>query len=125
MSVGGGLNLGECRGGAEALVVLQVGEHGRVTAECAGGEECVVRRKDEVATVGYLHEVGGCGFEVLVVAAEELEAEQVVAGDEALNLIEDSPGIEGAQLGLEIVSGEPDCVTICFAGLCASGLAHV
>src|SRR5216683_3014373 len=75
MSVGGGLDMGECRGGTKALVVLQVGEHGGVTAECAGGEECVVRRKDKVATAGYLHEVGGCGFEVLVVAAEELEAE--------------------------------------------------
>ena len=56
---------------------------------------------------------------------EQLEAEEIVAGDEALDLVEDGAGIEGAELGLEVVRGQPDGVAVGFAGLRASGLAHV
>ena len=93
-----GLDLGE-RLAREALVLLQVGEHGGVAAERAGGEESVVRGQHEIAAVADLHEMGrGGGLQVLVVAAEQLQAEQVVAGDEALDLVENGEGIEGAEL---------------------------
>ena len=62
---------------------------------------------------------------MLIVAAEQLQAEQVVAGHEPLNFIENGEGIKGRQLGFEIVGGEPDGVTIRLARLCAAGLAHV
>jgi hypothetical protein len=62
----------------------------------------------------------------LIVAAEELEAEElVVAGDEALDLVEDGEGIEGAGFGLHVVGGHPHAVAIGFAGLRAAGLAEV
>ena len=67
----------------------------------------------------------GGGFEVLVVAAEKLETQQIVAGHEALNLVEDCKRIERAQLRLEVVGGEPDGVTVGLAGLRAAALAHV
>ena len=106
--------------------MLQVGEHGGEAAECARGEQSIVRREDEVAAVADLDESGrGCGLQVLVVAGQKLEAQQVVAGDEALDLVEDGEGIEGAELGLQVVGGEPDSVAVGLAGLRAAGLAHV
>ena len=66
------------------------------------------------------------GGEVLVVAGEELEAEKlVVAGDQALDFVEDGVGVEGREARLEVVGGEPDGVTVSLAGLSAAGLAHV
>ena len=63
---------------------------------------------------------------MLVVAGEELQAhEVVVAGDEALDLVEDGGGVEGAEARLEVVGGEPDGVAVGLAGLRAAGLAHV
>ncbi len=62
---------------------------------------------------------------MLVVAAEQLQPEKVVAGDEALNLVKDGPGIEGGELRLEIVGGKPYRVTISLAGLRATALTHV
>ena len=62
---------------------------------------------------------------MLVVAAEKLQAKQVVAGNETLDLVEDGPGIEGGELGLEVVGGEPDGVTVGLAGLRAAALAEV
>ncbi len=57
------------------------------------------------------------GRDVLVVAGEQLQAEQlVVAGDEALDLVEDGDGVEGAEARLEVVGGEPDGVAVGFAG---------
>ena len=66
-----------------------------------------------------------CGLQMLIVAAEKLKAQQVVAGDEALNLVENCERIERAELRFEVVGGEPDGVTVGLAGLCATGLAHV
>ena len=74
-----------------AFVGLQVIQHGGVAAEGSGGEERVVGRQDEVAAgCGGLdlHELSGWR-EVLIVAADQLEAEQIVAGDETLDLVED------------------------------------
>ena len=106
--------------------MLQVGEHGGVAAQCTRGEERVVRGQDEIAAVADLDErCSGGRLQVLVVAAEKLQAKQIVAGDEALDLVEDREGIEGAELGLEVVGGEPDGVTVGLAGLRAAGLAHV
>ncbi len=86
----------------------------------------VVGGQDKVAAVVDLDErCGGGGLQVLVVAGEKLEAQKVVAGDEALDLVENREGIEGAELWFEIVGGEPDGVTVGLAGLRAAGLAHV
>src|SRR5260370_25960206 len=62
---------------------------------------------------------------MLVVAGEELEGLDVVAGDEALDLVEDGHGLERAEAWLEILSGEPYSVAIGLARLPAAGLAHV
>ena len=50
-----------------------------------------------------------------IVAAEEIEAVELVAGDEALNLVEQRERIEGAELRLEAVGREPDGVAVGFA----------
>ena len=63
---------------------------------------------------------------MLVVAGKELEAEEVlVAGDEALDLVEDGEGVEGAGTRLEIIGGEPNGMAVGLAGLGAAGLAEV
>jgi hypothetical protein len=108
------------------LVALQVGEHGGVAAEGAGGEEGIGGGEDEVAAIADLHEGGGSGgLEVLCIPREQLQPKQTVAGDEALNLVEDRGGIEGAQARFEVVGGEPDGVAVGLAGLRATALAHV
>ena len=52
-------------------------------------------------------------------------AELVIAGNETLDLVEDSEGVEGRDFGLEVVGGEPDGVAVGFAGLGAAGLTEV
>ena len=55
---------------------------------------------------------------MLIVAAEELEAEEfVIAGDDALDFVEDGEGVEGRELGFKVVGGEPDGVAVGFSGL--------
>ena len=108
------------------LVTLHVLQHWRVASQRARGEECVRGRKNEVLAVFNLHEAGGCRGDVLVVAGQELQAEElVVARDETLDLVEDGEGVEGAELGLEVVRGDPDRVAVGFARFRTAGLALV
>ena len=63
---------------------------------------------------------------MLIVSAQQLQAQQlVVARHESLNLVEDREGIEGRELRLEVVCGEPDGVTVGLAGLRSARLADV
>src|ERR1700738_4475417 len=72
--VGCGFDLSKSRWWTEALIMLQVGEHRGVAAECARGEERIVRGQHEVAAAADLDERGrGCGLQVLLVAGEKLE----------------------------------------------------
>src|SRR5581483_7881663 len=63
---------------------------------------------------------------MLIVAAQQLKAQQlVVAGHEALNLIEDGERIEGRKLRLEILRREPHGMPVGFARLRAAGLTDI
>src|SRR5215471_8400156 len=83
-SFGCGVDLDQRLTGLEALNFV---EGGREAAQGPGGEEAVAGGKHEVAASG-----GGggcCELQMLIVAAEQLQAEKVVAGDETLDLVED------------------------------------
>ena len=82
-------------------------------------------RENEIACGDDLADRDKSGLRRNVVAAEEIEAVELVAGNEALDLVEDSERIEGAEARLKAVGGEPDGVTVGFPGLCAAGLAEV
>src|SRR6185437_13389007 len=115
-----------CGVGDAVLEFADVVERRGIAPERAGGEERVAGGQDEVAAVGIdLDEATGGGNEVLVVAGEQLEARKRVAGDEALDLVQNGHGIEGAEAWLKVVGGEPDGVAVGFAGLRAAGLAHI
>ena len=62
---------------------------------------------------------------MLIVAGEQIETRHVVGGHQALNLVENREGIEGAEARLLMLRGEPYGVTIGFAGLRAAGLAEI
>ena len=78
-----------------ALDVLQLA---RVAGEGAGGEERVVGWEERGRCVWSIWTRPAARLDVLVVAGEQLQAEElVVAGDEALDFVEDGEGIEGAE----------------------------
>jgi hypothetical protein len=60
-----------------------------------------------------------------VVASEEIDAVESVAGNETLDFVENGKRIEGAEFGLKAVGFKPDGVPIGFAGLRAAGLAEI
>src|ERR1700753_1130908 len=113
MLVGCGFNLSESSRWAETLIVLQVGEHGRVASKGARGEQRIVRGENQVAAAADLNERGrGSWLQMLVVAAEKLQAKKIVAGNQSLDLIENRERIEWAELGFEIVGSQPDGMAI-------------
>src|SRR5258708_29162561 len=113
VSVSCGFDLSKPSWWAEALVVVQVGEHGGVAAGRARGKERVVRGQDEVAAAADLDERSRSGgLQVLVVAGKKLEAQQVVAGDKALDLVENCERIERAEFRVEGVRGKADSMGI-------------
>ena len=60
-----------------------------------------------------------------VVAGEEIDAIKGVTGNEALDFVERSERIEGAEPGFEPVGLKPDGVTVGLAGLHAARLAEI
>src|SRR5271168_5425131 len=60
-----------------------------------------------------------------IVAGQQLHARYLVAGDQALNLVENSERIEGAQPRFKVLRGQPDAMTVRLAGLRTPGLPHV
>src|SRR4051812_17105178 len=62
---------------------------------------------------------------VYVVAGEQVEARKIVAGDKALNLVKNGGGIQRAHLRLQLVSYQPNLVTIGLTGLRTARLPHV
>src|SRR5438309_117334 len=124
--IGCGFDLSKPGRWTKTLIVLQVREHRGVAPECARCKQGIVCGQDEVASAANLDQRRRGGrLQVLVVAAEKLEAQQVIARNEALNLIENSERVERTEFRLEIVRLQPHGVAIGFAGLCAAGLAHV
>ena len=62
---------------------------------------------------------------VHVVAGEEIDTIEGVAGNEAGDFIQHGERIEGAEFGLEAVGLEPDGVAVGLAGLRAARLAEI
>ncbi len=60
-----------------------------------------------------------------IVAREKIDAIEGVTGDEALDFVERSERIEGAEPGFEPVGFKPDGVTVGLASLCAARLAKI
>ena len=84
------------------LVFLQSFQRFAVTAQRAGGKQCVVFR-----TAGQhlqRNETRGwSGFGMRGVAAEQIQAIEFVAGNQPLNLVENCQRIEGAEPWLEVI----------------------
>src|ERR1700744_4514492 len=115
------VGFGEVVGNLALLVLLDVEEHGAVLCERARGKERVRRWKDEVLAGGgirNLDEAGARRAQMLVVAAQQLQAQQlVISRHEPLNLVEDRKRIKRRKLRLEVVAGEPDSGTVGLSGL--------
>ncbi len=67
----------------------------------------------------------GRRFGVHVVAREKIDAIELVAGNEALDFVEDGERIEGAEFGFKAVGFKPDSVPVGLARLRAARLAKI
>src|SRR5581483_3854199 len=100
-------------------------QRGRVPAQRTGGEQRVLRREDQLRVTGNGGRRALRNLRVLVITGDQVEARDVVAGDQALNFVEHGNRIEGRHAGLEPVRFQPNSVTVRLAGLRAARLAHV
>src|SRR6266853_5731268 len=90
-----------------------------VTSEGAGGKQIIIRRPDQFRPMlrAFAFAAGICGN---IVSSEEIQAREIVSRNDALDLVERSPGIEGADLDFDIVRDEPYLVAISLARLCSA-----
>src|SRR5581483_2589360 len=96
-----------------------------VAAQRTGGEQRVLRREDQLRVTGNGGRRALRNLRVLVITGDQVEARDVVAGDQAHNFVEHGSRIEGRHAGLEPVRFQPNSVTVRLAGLRAARLAHV
>src|ERR1700761_6607670 len=107
-------------------MLLKVCEAGAVSTQGTGGEEAIVRRLHK-----RLGASGECGdrnearLGLDIIAAEQVQAIELVARNKPLDLVEKRQRIKGAQLWLQSIGGEPDGMAVGFASLGTARLAKV
>src|SRR5712671_1672528 len=95
-----------------------------VTSEGAGGKQSIIRRPDQFRPMLRAFAfAAGIGRDI--VSSEEIQAREIVSRDDALDLVERSPGIKGADLDFDIVRDEPYLMAISLAGLRSSRLPEI
>src|ERR1700756_5059990 len=108
-----------------AMGFVNFSQFGAIATQCAGGEEGVLRRQHKVATCRWCGRLDRYQLRPDIVAREQGHPLHLLARHEALDLIKDRVGMEGADLGLDLPRGEPDCVPVGLTGVRAAGLPGV
>src|SRR6185437_7607982 len=97
----------------------------RISAQRAGGKQRVIGRHNRFRSRRLANRTVLRSESVRLVSGEQLQTRKVVAGNQALNFVQQRLRIEWTELRFQIMRRQPYHVPIGFAGLGSATLAHI